>query len=135
MGIYCPHVTIDRGSYVPVFRQLVDLIRKRITSEEFPPGSLLPTEQAMVQEYGVGRNSVRSAMRELRSEGLVVTDRSGSHVRAVGERQTVDVEPGTTITARMPTEQERRAHSIGEGVPVLVVGDRVYPADRFELLV
>lgn len=87
-----------------------------------------------MQEHGVGRDTVRRAMQVLRAEGLVVTDHTGSHVRDYGRRQTVTLPAGTRVTARMPTAPERRQLGIGEGVPVFVVGDALYPADRYQLL-
>jgi DNA-binding FadR family transcriptional regulator len=43
----------------------------RITKGEFSPGDALPSEQALMGEYGVGRNTVREAMQALRTLGLV----------------------------------------------------------------
>ena len=133
MGTYCPGVTIDRGSDRPVYRQLADLLRERITTGEYPPGSALPAEGALAQEHGIGRDTVRRAMHVLRSEGLIMTDHTGSHVRGGGDLTDLPVPDGRVITARMPTEPERRAHGISEGVPVLVVDDQIYPADRYRL--
>jgi GntR family transcriptional repressor for pyruvate dehydrogenase complex len=43
----------------------------RIRSGEFAPGDRLPTEKSLMQEYGVGRNSVREAVQALVTLGLV----------------------------------------------------------------
>jgi len=43
----------------------------RIRSGEFGPGDRLPTEKSLMQEYGVGRNSVREAVQALVTLGLV----------------------------------------------------------------
>jgi GntR family transcriptional repressor for pyruvate dehydrogenase complex len=43
----------------------------RIRSGEFGPGDRLPTEKLLMQEYGVGRNSVREAVQALVTLGLV----------------------------------------------------------------
>jgi GntR family transcriptional regulator len=130
-------VSIDPTADRAVYRQLADLLRARITSGELGPGSRLPAEGALAQEHGISRDSARKAVAVLRAEGLVITDRAGSHVREQGEVTAVAVPAGATITARMPTEQERRAHGIAEGVPVLVVADdgeeAIYPADRHRL--
>jgi DNA-binding GntR family transcriptional regulator len=127
-------VTIDRDSYQPVYRQLADLIRVRITSGEIPAGSLLQSELALAQEHGVGRDTVRRAMAVLRGEGLVLTDRSGTHVRKAPRLEPVTVPAGATIKARMPTEPERRSLGIPEAVPVLDVDGRLYPADRYQVV-
>jgi GntR family transcriptional repressor for pyruvate dehydrogenase complex len=43
----------------------------RIRSGEFGPGDRLPTEKSLMEEYGVGRNSVREAVQALVTLGLV----------------------------------------------------------------
>ena len=45
---------------------------------------------------------------------------------------TRDKGTGEVVWARMPTPQEKKEHGLGDGVPVLVIGDKAYPADRFE---
>lgn len=52
-------------------RIAADLAR-RVRAEEFGPNDLLPSEAALVAEYGVSRSTVRRAYRELANEGLVV---------------------------------------------------------------
>jgi GntR family transcriptional regulator len=76
-----------RGS-VPLYRQLLDLLRQSILHGQVSVGETLPTEQALIELYGVSRITVRQALRELEAEGLirrnrpkgsvVVRDRSGS---------------------------------------------------------
>jgi DNA-binding FadR family transcriptional regulator len=46
-------------------------VLERIRSGEFAPGDRLPTEKSLMQEYGVGRNSVREAVQALVTLGLV----------------------------------------------------------------
>jgi GntR family transcriptional regulator, transcriptional repressor for pyruvate dehydrogenase complex len=46
-------------------------VLERIRSGEFGPGDRLPTEKLLMQEYGVGRNSVREAVQALVTLGLV----------------------------------------------------------------
>jgi hypothetical protein len=52
---------INPYSHVPVYRQLADILRKQIESGEFGHLDVLPSEKALVQTYGVGRDNVRSA--------------------------------------------------------------------------
>ena len=46
------------------------------------PGDPLPTERELTQAYGVGRSSVREALRMLESQGLIVSRGSGVFVVA-----------------------------------------------------
>lgn len=126
-------MTIDRHADRPLYKQLADIIRAQIMSGQAEPGSLLQAEGTLAQEHGVGRDTAREALRLLRREGLLDVDTVGYRVRSPPTRQTVRLPAGVTVTARMPTDPERREHGIGEGVPVLVVGDRIYSADRYQL--
>lgn len=49
------------------------MLGDRIMSGEFPPGSRLPTEQALIEAYGVSRTVVREAVSLLKANGLVAT--------------------------------------------------------------
>lgn len=52
---------------------LVARLSEEIRSGRLPPGTRLPTEQALMREAGVSRTVVREAVAALRAEGLVVT--------------------------------------------------------------
>lgn len=129
---------IDPRSERAVYRQLADLLREQIKAGHPQPGGLLPSEGQLQQTYGVGRETVRRALRVLREEGLVVTEAGyGTRVREPVEQAPVRVPRGATVTGRMPTAAERTAMGIPDGVPVLVVSyggrEQVHPADRTRL--
>ena len=70
-------IDIDRGP--PPWRQVADDMRRRIETGEWT--GRLPSEKHIAQEYGVSLGPVRKAMAQLRSEGLIVTDKGwGSYV-------------------------------------------------------
>ena len=52
--------------------QVSDLLAERITSQEYSPGSRLPSESDLAAELRVSRASVRSALARLAAEGLVL---------------------------------------------------------------
>src|SRR5258706_9930074 len=54
-----------------LYAQLVTYFRERILDGTLPPGSRLPTEQALTQEHQISRNTVRQAMSALVHEGLL----------------------------------------------------------------
>jgi GntR family transcriptional regulator len=130
---------IDPSADRAVFRQLADLLRTQIESGQLAPGQALPSELRLAQEYGISRTTVRQAIAQLRTEGLVTVDRPrGTFVRAVEPTELVTLGRGERAGARMPTDSERRAYRMGEGVPVLVVtapdgSTTVHPADRVQL--
>ena len=122
-----------------MFRQLADLLRDQIASGELAPGDPLPSELRLAQEYGLSRTSVRQAIAILRAEGLINVERPrGTFVRPAEATETVALRRGDVVSARMPTEAERRSLHMAEGVPVLVVqgadgAQAVHPADRVRL--
>ena len=124
---------ISRRSGLSLYRQVADAIRQKIMDGGLPPGSQLPSEKYMAEEYQVGRDTIRDAMQYLRNEGLIESRRGyRSRVRELPPRERVWLRPGESVHARMPTPAERRELNMWEGVPVLVVGGKPYPADRFE---
>src|SRR5256886_13282923 len=65
-------------------RLAADELRRRILAGAIPPGALLPSEAALIAEFGVSRGTIREAMALLRAEGLVVTEHGrGTHARPV----------------------------------------------------
>jgi DNA-binding GntR family transcriptional regulator len=126
--------TADRALY----RQLADLIRAQIEDGELVPGQRLPTEVDYMEHHGISRDSVRRAMAMLRGEGAIITERHGSYVRDRRKRKVVHVDQGT-ITARIPTDPERRAMHLDEGIPILVITrpghpNEHYPADQVAIV-
>jgi GntR family transcriptional repressor for pyruvate dehydrogenase complex len=74
-GILAPFHPIERrNTYELVAENLLALISER----HLMPGDPLPTERELMQHYGVGRSSVREALRMLESKGLIVAGGSGA---------------------------------------------------------
>ena len=63
----------------PPYLQIADALRQAIRSGEFTPRGQIPSTNELAMHYGVARNTVRSAVRELTDEGLLVA-RHGSGV-------------------------------------------------------
>lgn len=57
----------------PMYRQIADDLRRKIEVGEFAPGSQLPTEDELMDEYTASRNTVRGALKEITTLGLVYT--------------------------------------------------------------
>lgn len=124
------HVIDPHGA--PAYRQIAAILRGRIADGTWPPGTELPSEPDLAVEFGVGRDTVVNALALLRAEGLVITRRGfRTRVRQQQDLEYVPLDADATVTARMPTPEERTSLDIGDGVPVLVIGDEVYPADRY----
>ena len=50
---------------------VTEQLRQRVTAGQLEPGDRLPTERALVDEFGVSRTVVREAIAGLRADGLV----------------------------------------------------------------
>lgn len=70
------------------YRDIKADVLRRITSGQWPPGHLIPSELELCDEYGSARATVNRALRELADEGVLDRKRkSGTRVRAVPLRQ------------------------------------------------
>ena len=85
---------------------LVDSLRRRIVDGTIPSGEKLPSESALIAEFGVSRTVVREAVSRLQAEGLVYT-RRGSGSFALTPPSADEETPGGMRRPR--TLEERRA--------------------------
>src|SRR5215472_14568086 len=112
----------------PKYAQVVGELRRRIESGEYPPGSLLPSEHQLSDEFQIARPTVVRALRELRQDGWIETEQGkGSFVRgrpalaeAEGERRgqaeldrDESREPGELISAGPVPAPARVAAMLG----------------------
>jgi GntR family transcriptional regulator len=129
--------SLFRDSPVPRYAQLSALFRRRIARGSWPPGTQLPTLDALVAEFGVARVTVRQAIKVLAREGLVAAHRgrgtfvTGSPARRDGLRL------ATTLAALadMYRDDEPKLTLIDDatGTPRLLPDDGA-PAPRYRYL-
>ncbi|GAA3578005.1 GntR family transcriptional regulator [Amycolatopsis ultiminotia] len=78
-----PLATTRRAGLVD---QVIDQLRQAVRDEEWPVGHRIPTEPELVTQLGVGRNTVREAVRALAHTGILeVRQGDGTYVRATSE--------------------------------------------------
>lgn len=90
-GMESSQVASSRTSGMPVksiqnrrlYQQIADQLRGMINRGEYPPGSYLPPERELSQQFGVSRTSLREALIALETIGLVRV-RVGDGVSIVG---------------------------------------------------
>jgi DNA-binding transcriptional regulator YhcF (GntR family) len=71
----------------PASVQIANVLRAAILTRRFAPGERLPSQNELAERYGVARETIKSALRILREERLVVSRQgSGAFVRAQTER-------------------------------------------------
>ncbi len=64
-------VALDRGSDVPLHRQLYEGLRDAVLGGRLRAGTRLPSTRALASELGVSRNTVMTAFLQLLAEGYV----------------------------------------------------------------
>jgi DNA-binding GntR family transcriptional regulator len=68
-------LVIDRSSPIPLWFQVAQHLERAIASGELPQGAMLDNEIALAQQLGVSRPTMRRAMEQLVSGGLVARRR------------------------------------------------------------
>ncbi len=66
--IEIPQLLLSNGS---VAKQIADFLTQDIISHKYQIGDFIPTEEELCLQYGIGRSSVREAIKTLESRGLV----------------------------------------------------------------
>src|ERR1700758_3547076 len=62
---------VTAGAGVPLHRQLFLVLHDEIARGALPPGEALPTEQALCDQFGVSRITVRRALADLAEQGYI----------------------------------------------------------------
>lgn len=77
---------LDRTRATPLWAQLLADLRTRLEEGEF--NERFPTDQELVDEYGVSRHTVREAVRRIQAEGILDRRRGrGTYVKPVAFEQ------------------------------------------------
>jgi GntR family transcriptional regulator len=62
---------LERNGYLPLYRQLEEILKQRIANQEWVSGNRIPTETELIEEFDVSRTTVREAVDQLVQEGLL----------------------------------------------------------------
>jgi DNA-binding FadR family transcriptional regulator len=86
MSVAAERVRFDQIVIEPAYRKVAAAIGERIVSRSLREGERLPPETELARQFGVNRSTVREALRELESGGLVKR-RPGSKLMTVSRPQ------------------------------------------------
>ncbi|WP_328558979.1 winged helix-turn-helix domain-containing protein [Streptomyces coelicoflavus] len=79
-----PHDQSTPDTRPPLYRRVADQLLAELRDGTVPPGERLPGERRLAEHFGVSRETVRQALDVLRRDGLLSTDRRGTHVALPG---------------------------------------------------
>lgn len=79
-------VRFEQIQMEPAYRKVAAAISERIVNRSLREGERLPPETELARQFGVNRSTIREALRELESSGLV-TRRPGSKLMCVSRPQ------------------------------------------------
>jgi GntR family transcriptional regulator len=82
-----PDLSLERGSYVPYYRQIRDQVEALIKAGKLKPGQVIFSEGACATKLGVSKMTVRQAFQALRSEGLLIIEKGKRPMISAGRIQ------------------------------------------------
>ena len=112
---------IDAGSGVPVYRQLVEQVRREVMLGRMHPGDQLPTLKEVVEALAINPNTVAKAYSELEHEGLVVRRQGvGTFIASMATARPVAAPPAVLSSLLRWVRRARDAGMSAEQIRALV---------------
>lgn len=118
----------------PAYRQVADELRAQIVAGVLSPGERLPAEPELAQMFGVGRSTIREALRVLASQQLVETTRGvrgGSFVAEPDPARLIEDMGGAlgvlVMTPRLSVANMVEARLLLEPVAARLAAERADP--------
>ncbi|MFL6139693.1 MAG: GntR family transcriptional regulator [Frankiaceae bacterium] len=112
---------IDAGSGVPIYRQLVEQVRRELMLGRLAPGDQLPTLREVVDALAINPNTVVKAYTELEHEGLVVRRQGmGTFVAAAPPNAALEAPQAVRRSLFRWIRQAREAGLTSEQIRLLV---------------
>jgi GntR family transcriptional regulator len=78
--------SLHPGSGIPIYRQLVDQVRRLIAGGQLPPGAELPSVRDLAMEHAVNPMTISKAYSLLEAQGLLERNRGKPMTVAAGRR-------------------------------------------------
>jgi len=112
---------LDAGSGVPIYRQLVQQVRREVMLGRLHPGEQLPTVKEVVDALAVNPNTVVKAYGELEHDGIVVRRQGvGTFVAPSPPTGALAAPPGLLASLVRWVRRAREAGLTAEQIRVLL---------------
>src|SRR6201995_2969643 len=102
-------MSTDPAGHLPLYAQLEQALITQIADGSLSPGTRLPSEDSLVQEYAVSRTTIRAAVQSLIQRGLVEIQRG----------------KGTFVTLPKITQELTELTGFGEDMQTHYRGDQI----------
>jgi GntR family transcriptional regulator len=127
---------LNRYDATPLYAQLHDIIRAKISSGEWAPDSMIPSENELGRIYGVSRMTIRNLITQFVNEGILYRIQGkGTFVSApkleisglhyTGIRSQLE-EMGHSVTTKLLSNEKISADEALAGKLQIAAGDEVY---------
>ncbi len=112
---------IDSGSAVPIYRQLVEQVRREVLLGRLQAGDQLPTLREVVDALAINPNTVVKAYVELEHAGLVVRRQGMGTFVTAGQQMAAMVAPAALCNSLFRWVRRARESGLsGEQIRLLV---------------
>jgi DNA-binding transcriptional regulator YhcF (GntR family) len=112
---------VDAGTGVPIYRQLVEQVRRDVMLGRLSPGEQLPTLREVVDATAINPNTVAKAYAELEHEGLVVRRQGmGTFVSSAPSAEILEAPPALRNSLARWLQRARESGLSAEQIRVLV---------------
>jgi len=112
---------VDAGTGVPIYRQLVEQVRRDVMLGRLSPGDQLPTLREVVDATAINPNTVAKAYAELEHEGLVVRRQGmGTFVSSAPSARILEAPPALRNSLARWLQRARESGLSAEQIRVLV---------------
>ena len=112
---------VEANSVIPLYKQIVRALSDSIANGTYRPGDKLPTEAELIEQFGVSRITVRSAIKEMEDAGLVERARGkGTFVSSDTQMYAADDRESFTHSCQLAGKQaSTRVLAMGWDFPSL----------------
>lgn len=105
---------------ISLYTRISEELARRIASHEYPVGSVIPPENALAEEFGASRHTVRAALRQLQDLGLIARRRGrGTTVEAASPKagfsqSLASLEDLVQLAARTPRDIQKMQEIVAD---------------------